>query len=336
MNQVLLFTGQAHPALAQELAACPGIRLGQVEIVRFPDGELGVEVKEEVRGAQVFVLQPTCSSEAIVELLLLADALKRCQPRRLVLIVPYFGYGRQERRVGQSPVSAEVLARLLSQGGADAVVTVELHSQAIGRFFTLLHQELYVDHLFADQIRRQIPAGERLVVVSPDRGGCCRAERLNQALNTGRPVVVLEKRRLSPERCQLEGPGPAVDVRGVRAILVDDIVATGSTLIQGARWLEERGAGPIWACVTHLVAAPDELSRRLAGTPLERILVTDSLPNPEPPAGSRLQIISLAPLLASAVVQRSLWVRAEGWVRSLRRRPVAEATWTPGGLPAIH
>jgi ribose-phosphate pyrophosphokinase len=300
MTKAFLFTGTAHPALARRVAAGAGIAWGDAQVGRFADGEIHVQVKSDVRDALVFVLQPTSSSEAILELALLADALKRDQPLRLVLLLPYFGYGRQERRTGRGPVSAEVMARLLNQSGADALFTVELHAPVISSFFTVPHHSLYTSNLFADCLRRELPASERIVIVSPDRGGVARAEQLNGILGAGRDIVVLEKDRLLPDECQIRSADAQIDLTGQCAVLIDDIVSTGSTLVQAAEWLVEHGAASVWACATHLVASPG-LFQRLAASPIERLLVTDSLPCPEASLSPKVHVLSLAPLLVSAL-----------------------------------
>jgi ribose-phosphate pyrophosphokinase len=300
MTKAFLFTGTAHPALARRVAAGSGIAWGDAEVGRFADGEIHIQVKSDVRDALVFLLQPTSSSEAILELALLTDALKRGQPRRLVLLLPYFGYGRQERRTEQGPVSAEVIARLLDQSGADALFTVELHSPIIPSFFTVPHHSLSTANLFADWLRHHLPANKSIVVVSPDRGGVSRAKELNAALGTGREIVVLEKSRLLPDQCQITGASARIDLTGQYAVLVDDIVSTGGTLVQSAEWLVEHGAESIWACATHLIASP-RLFERLAASPIERLLVTDSLPYPETFLDPKVQVVSVASLLVSAL-----------------------------------
>jgi ribose-phosphate pyrophosphokinase len=315
MARQWIFAGQAHPALAREVAACADIPLGRAEIDHFPDGELCVQVKENVQGAQVFLVQPTNSSTAILKLLLLADALKRCQPRRLILVVPYFGYSRQERRTGRSPVSAEVMARLLSQSGADAVVTVELHSPLISSFFTIPHQQPSTAELFAKVVRCRAPADKEIVVIAPDEGARGQAQRLRRALGIERPIVSLSKVRLAPDRCAIRGDGASLNLENSLPILVDDMVSTGGTLVEAAQWLRDRGAGSAWACITHLVGRPENLSRRLEGSAIDRLIVTNSLPRPDLPAGTRIEVISLAPLLAR--VAREHFPQRPGWLQSL-------------------
>jgi ribose-phosphate pyrophosphokinase len=192
------------------------------------------------------------------------------------------------------------MARLLSQSGADDLITVELHSPAISSFFALPQRQLHTAGLFADHIKRQA-AGEQFVVVSPDQGGIGRATQLNSALDTGLEIVVLEKRRPRPDQCLIQGPEHAVDLTGLRAILVDDIVSTGGTLVQAGQWLADQGADSVWACVTHLVAASD-LPRRLTDSPIDALIVTDSLPCPQSLNESKVHVISLAPLLATTIL----------------------------------
>jgi ribose-phosphate pyrophosphokinase len=231
---------------------------------------------------------------------LLADALKRDQPRNLTLLVPYFGYSRQERRTERGPVSAEVMARLLNQSGAGALFTVELHAPVISSFFTLPHHPLSTANLFAECLRCHMSANESIVVVSPDHGGVSRAKELNAALGTGREIVILEKSRPLPDQCQIGSADAQIDLTGQCAVLIDDIVSTGGTLVQAAKRLVEHGAASVWACATHVIASPG-LFQRLAASPIERLLVTDSLPCPEAFLSPKVQVVSLAPLLVSAL-----------------------------------
>ena len=329
MNRRWIFSGQAHPALAQEVAHCAGIAVGQAEISRFPDGELSVQIREDVRDDYIFVVQPLHSSEAIIELLLLANALKHCQPRRLVLMIPYYGYGRQERRTGQSSIGAQVIADVVSQSGADAIVTLDLHAPIISSFITSPHLELSCASLFASHIRHQVPDSKPIVVVSPDQGGIGRANRLNAALSNNQPVFALEKTRLGPAHCLITTRGQSQDFRGKHAILVDDIVSTGGTLIQAAQRLAELGAESIWACVTHLVASPDSLVQRLDDSPIERLLVSNSVPKPEIPTKSRIQKLSLAPLLTPVVLDLGQSSKMRTWGRFLPQR-LLPASFLPG------
>ena len=329
MNRRWIFSGQAHPALAQEVAHNAGIAVGQAEICRFPDGELSVQIREDVRDDYVFVLQPLHSSEAIVELLLLANALKHCRPRRLVLMIPYYGYGRQERRTGQSSVGAQVIADIVSQSGADAIVTLDLHTPIISSFVTLPHVEMSCASLFASHIRHQVPDSKPTVVVSPDQGGIGRANRLNAALSNDQAVFALEKCRLGPAHCLVTAHGQTQGFRGKHAILVDDIVSTGGTLIQAAQQLADLGADSIWACVTHLVASPDSLAQRLADSPIERLLVSNSVPKPEILRQSKIQKLSLAPLLTPVVIEMGESSRMRTWGRFLPQR-LLPASFLPG------
>jgi len=321
--------------LARQVAVAAGCSVGRAQIDRFPDGEISIQIREDVQGDFVFVLQSLRSSDAILEILLLADALKRCKPHRMALIVPYFGYGRQERRTGQSPVSAQVIARLLNHSGADTLVTMDLHAPRISDFISLRHLHLSTSNLFAEYIRDQVPEGTEMVIVSPDAGGLYRARQLSRALGCEQPAVHLEKERLAPDRCRIVGVGEVVDMVGRQAIIVDDIVSTGGTLVQAAQWLAAQGAETIWACATHLLAAPHALARRLASSPIERLVVSNSLSFPELPAGSKIRTVGVAPFLASAVVCLGQPTRSQRLALHLRQqlcRPLARAA---GGL-GIH
>jgi ribose-phosphate pyrophosphokinase len=207
------------------------------------------------------------------------------------------------------------MARLLSQSGAGAVVTVELHSPVISSFFTVPHQQPSTAELFTGVIRRQAPADKEIVVIAPDEGARGQAQRLRRALGTERPVVSLSKVRVAPDRCEIRGQAAALNLEDSLPILVDDMVSTGGTLVEAAQWLRDRGAESTWACITHLVGSPDTLSRRLEDSAIERLIVTNSLPRPAVPAGTRIELISLAPLLARVVREHS--PQRLGWLQSL-------------------
>lgn len=298
-----IFGGRQHPALAREVAAVTGSRLGRTKIGNFADGEISIQIVDDVYRDSVVLVQPTHTAEAILELVLLADALKRCRPRRLVLVLPYFGYQRQERRTDRSPVSAQVIAGMVNNTQADLVLTLDLHAPAIHRFVALPHCEMHSTPLFADAVKGLRPGDRPMVVVSPDRGGITRARRLSRALSTGRPALALHKIRPSPDQCEVSGEDESVSVAGKHAILVDDASSTGGTLCEAAATLHRMKAAPIWACVTHLAGDPDKLMSRVEASHIDRLLITDSLPGREPKQGSKLRQLHLAPLIGSALSQ---------------------------------
>lgn len=290
-----LLSGSAHPSLAASVAADAGLPLGWVTVDSFPDGEIHVEIHDRMMGADVFVLQPMNSDRAILELLLLLDAAARAGARRSVAVLPYFGYARQDRRRGQEPLSGALMARLIEAAGASAVVTLDLHNQALEGCFRIPVIHLLPDRAFVAAWQQSGLNPAVLIIAAPDAGASKRAYDYCQAMGMNSTPVVLYKCR-SNAGCEVLGLSG--DVAGRPVMLVDDIVASGTTLLKGATLLREHGATAVYASVTHLVC-PDSLPRLLAG-PIERLFVSDSLPT-----GSfcdeRLSVISVAPLLAAAL-----------------------------------
>jgi ribose-phosphate pyrophosphokinase len=296
--RAMLLSGSAHPRLAEALAATLGVHLGACRTGRFPDGEHEVRLREEVRGLDVWLVQPLAPPDAgehLLELLLLADACRRSGARRVRALVPYLAYARQDRREeAGAPLGARLVADLLEAGGLDGLVTVDLHSPAVEGCFRLPVEHRSAVEALASALRAHV--GPRAVVVSPDLGGLKRAERFARAL--GLPVAVVHKRRVSGAAVETHGVVGAV--RGCAPILVDDMISTGGTIVAAVEALREAGsADDITVCATHaLLVGPAR--ERLARLSLHRLLVTDTLPlasSPELP----LAVVSVAPLLAEAV-----------------------------------
>jgi ribose-phosphate pyrophosphokinase len=291
-----LFTGNSHRALAQEIAAelhCP---LGSALVSTFRNGEIRIRIEDNVRGSDVFVVQSLCPPihHHIWELLLMLDALKRASAQRITAVVPYYAYARQERKTaGREPISARVLANMITSAGADRLLTMDLHAPAIEGFFDIPVDHLRAVKLLAEYFReRDLPDA---VVVSPDVGGVARANDFRQRL--GLPFAIVAKHRPRPDQSEvLEVMG---DVRGRPVILLDDMVSTGGTMIEAARQLRDRGGTSVFACATHPVFG-DGAAAALEDPAVDRWVVTNTVPlaGDTPPS---VDVLSVAPLLAESI-----------------------------------
>jgi ribose-phosphate pyrophosphokinase len=300
MKDLRLFTGNANPKLAYDVAQELGIELGKGEVGRFSDGEIRIKIEESVRGMDVFIIQPTCHpvNENLMELLLLIDAFKRASARRITAVVPYYGYGRQEKKVRpREPISAKLVADLISVAGADRVLTVDLHADQIQGFFNCPVDQLTAVPILADYFRSIGLSNEEVVVVSPDVGGVARARHFAEIL--GAPLAIIAKRR--PEPNKAEATEIIGEVEGKIAIMVDDIVDTAGSLLRGAEAMLERGAKKIFACCTHPVLS-GEAVRRIESGPIEELVVTDTIPLGNKNS-YKIKVLSLAPLIAEAIAR---------------------------------
>lgn len=299
-SELKLFAGNSNSALAQKCADALGISLGQAIISSFEDGETQIRIEESVRGADVFVLQSLCApvNHNLVELLLMIDALRRASAGRMTVVIPYYGYARQEKLTGRDPISAKLVANLITASGADRVLTIDLHAPAIQGFF-----DIPVDHLQAIPILARYFEGEMeeispssVIVVSPDAGGAIRASRFRDRL--GASLAIIAKQRFGPENVEiLEMVG---DVQSKAAIIVDDMITTGGTLLKATEMLLEHGASEIYAAATHPVFAANALER-IEKSPLKKVVVTDTIPPPQNEVCKKIDVLSVAPLLAKAI-----------------------------------
>lgn len=300
MNDLRIFTGNANPQLAYDVAHFLGVSLVKGEVGRFADGEIKIKIDESVRGTDVFIIQPTCHpvNDNLMELLLLIDAFKRASARRITAVIPYYGYGRQEKKVKpREPISAKLVADLISVAGADRVLTIDLHADQIQGFFNCPVDQLTAIPILADYCRSAGLSGEKVVVVSPDVGGVARARAFAELLQS--PLAIITKRRPQPNISEvMEIIG---DVEGKIAILVDDIVDTGGSLVKGAEAILERGAVKVFGCCTHPVLSGDAV-KRIEASPIEELFVTDTIPlgNKQSP---KIKVLSVAELLAEAIAR---------------------------------
>ncbi len=298
-GRLQVFSGSAHPALAAQIMRELEAPLGRAVIGLWRNGETRVKLEENVRGSDVFVIQSMSDpvNHHLMELLLIIDALRRASAARITAVIPYFAYAKQEKKTsGREPISAKLVANLLTTAGADRILTMDLHSPAIEGFF-----DIPVDHLRAAPIlSRHINRLklDDLVIVSPDAGGVARAEELRG--RTGGSLAIISKRHPGPDVTEaLEMVG---DVSGKPAVIVDDMISTAGTLVVAAELLEQRGAGEILSAATHGIFAQDAL-RLIERSPIERLFVTDTVPLPQHGPTEKIEVVSVAPLLAEAITR---------------------------------
>ncbi|MCX5616476.1 ribose-phosphate pyrophosphokinase [Bombella sp. TMW 2.2559] len=286
--------------LAQAVAAELGIPLCKTSIRRFADGEVFVEIQENVRGEDMFVLQSTCTptNDHLMELLVVLDALRRGSARRVTAVMPYFGYARQDRKSGpRTPISAKLVANLLTEAGANRILTMDLHAMQIQGFFDIPTDNLYAAPLFVKDLTSRHPDPEKLMIVSPDVGGVVRARQLARRLNVD--LAIIDKRR---ERAGVSEVMNVIgDVSGRFCVLVDDIIDSGGSLCNAAEALMKHGAAGVEAYVTHGVLTGNACER-VQNSPLSMLTLTDSIPETEElKAASNIRQISTADLLARAI-----------------------------------
>ncbi|MEW8958338.1 MAG: ribose-phosphate pyrophosphokinase [Moorella sp. (in: firmicutes)] len=294
-----IFSGNANPELAREIGAYLGVPLGAAKVSRFSDGEISIAIDESVRGEDVFVIQPTCEpvNDNLMELLILIDALRRASAWRITAVVPYYGYARQERKTrARDPISAKLVANLITAAGADRVLTMDLHAAAIQGFFDIPVDHLTAVPILADYFNSK--GFDRAVVVSPDLGGVTRAR--NFAERIGAEIAIIDKRRPAPNVAEIMNL--IGDVKNKTVIMIDDLIDTAGTICLGAKALMEHGARAVYACCTHPVLS-GPARERLAAAPLEEVVVCNTIPVPENKEIEKLRRLSVAPLLGEAIIR---------------------------------
>lgn len=293
-----LIAGTAHIQLAERIATCVGQPLVETNLVRFPDGEIHVKILENVRGSDVFIIQPTCRqpNESIMELLIMIDALRRASAARITAVLPYYGYGRQDRKdQPRVPITAKLVANLLVAAGVSRMLTMDLHAQQIQGFF-----DIPVDHLYAAPVLvKHLRAMDfkDLVVVSPDPGGLKMAHAYSNMLESG--LAIVAKQRISATEVDIVNV--VGDVEGRDCVLVDDMSTTAGTLCGGAKILKERGAAKVMAAVTHAMFT-DQGIKRLQDSDIDQVLTTDSVPARDY-GMLDVTVLSVAELLANAILR---------------------------------
>ncbi|MDO8682078.1 MAG: ribose-phosphate pyrophosphokinase [Armatimonadota bacterium] len=299
LKDIRIFSGTSHPELAANIAKELGAPLGKALVSTFADGEIRVKIDESVRGDDIFIIQSGCCSvnNSIMELLIMIDAFRRASAKRINVVMPYYPYSRQDKKIQpREPVTAKLLANLITWSGASRMLTIDLHAGQIQGFFDVPVDHLYAGPIIADYLRKSVALNHDTVVVSPDVGGVPRATALAEAL--GAPIAIIAKRRPEPNRVEvMEVIG---DVKGKAVVMIDDMIDTGGSVAQGAIALIERGAKIVYACCTHPVFS-DDAPKRLTEAPIEKVIVTDTLPLPRNKMIDKVVVISVAPLLADAI-----------------------------------
>lgn len=298
MSEISIITGNANPKLATEICDQLGINLTEALVSRFSEGEIRVKVEGNVRGKDVFIVQSTCRpvNDNFMELLILIDAVKRASARRVTAVIPYYGYARQDRKdQPRVPITAKLVANLITSAGASRVLTMDLHASQIQGFF-----DIPVDHLYAINTICEYFLDKQfkdLVIVSPDVGGIRMARAYARKLSAG--LAIVDKRRDSPEKTEVMHI--LGEVKDKNVVLVDDIIATGSSLMEAIEELKRRGARDVYAAVSHGVLSGDALVKIQNSKSLKEVVITNSIPLPDPEKNPKVQILSIAPLLAEAI-----------------------------------
>jgi ribose-phosphate pyrophosphokinase len=296
---IRLYAGRSHPALAEEIAGHLGVPLGEANVRDFPNGEIHCRFGENIRGADVFILQTHCGSvnDAVMEHLIMIDAAKRASAKRITAVCPLYGYARQDRKAeGREPIAAKLVADLLSAAGASRMLSVDLHSGQIQGFF-----DKPVDHLTAmpvllDYIEEE--CGGDIVVVAPDAGRVKVAERYSQHL--GADLAFVHKRHIKGKSDEVEARGVIGDVDGRHCVIIDDRIDTGGTIVAAADILKEHGATEVWAMATHGVLA-DPAIDRLKNSEITKVVITDTVPIPDDKQLDKLEVLSVAKIIADAI-----------------------------------
>lgn len=294
-----VFTCNANPELAKEIADIIGIPMGDAEVFHFSDGEIQVRLNESVRGADIFVIQPTSApvNEHLMELLIIVDALKRASAKSINVVMPYYGYARQDRKArARDPITAKLVANLIEKAGADRMIAMDLHATQIQGFF-----DIPVDHLLGVPILADFFSKKNLkdiVIVSPDHGGVTRARKMAERL--GAPIAIIDKRRPEPNVAEVMNIVGNVD--GRTAILIDDIIDTAGTITLGAKALKEAGAKEVYASCTHPVLSGPAIER-IQNSEIKELVVTNTIKLPPEKQIDKIKVLSVAPLIGEAIIR---------------------------------
>ncbi len=299
INGLKVFSGTANPELAKKICEYLDVPLGNCVVKRFSDGEVFVEIKEHIRGSDVFIIQPTCPpvNENLVELLIMIDAARRASARRITAVVPYYGYARQDRKTApRTPISAKLVANLIVTAGARRVLTMDLHAGQIQGFFDIPVDHLYALPVFLDYIKNTFK-NENLVIVSPDAGGVERAREYAKRLNAS--IAIVDKRRLRPNESSVMNI--VGDVKDKVAIIIDDMIDTAGTMCQAADAIMERGALEVHGMATHPVLSGKALER-IQNSSIKSVIVSDTIPlREEAQRIEKIKVLSVANLLGEAI-----------------------------------
>ena len=296
-SEIKIFTGNAHKELAADIAKELGVPLGDAEVGRFSDGEISVNINETVRGVDAFIIQPTCSpvNGHIMELLIMIDAFKRASAGRITAVIPYYGYARQDRKAkARDPITAKLVANLITAAGADRVLTMDLHAAQIQGYFDIPLDHLHGGPILAEHFKKKNI--QDLVVVSPDLGSVGRARTFAEQLDA--PLAIIDKRR--PKANVSEVMNIIGDVKDKNVILIDDMIDTAGTLVNGAEALKKFGAKEVYSCCTHPVLSGPAIDR-IEKSVLKEVVVLDTLPLSSEKRIEKIKVESVAPIFASAI-----------------------------------
>ena len=298
MQRAKLFSGNSNPILAEAVARHLDTQLGKADVGTFNDGEVNVEIHENVRGMDCFVIQSTSSpaNNHLMELLIMIDALRRSSAKRITAVIPYYGYARQDRKVRpRVPISAKLVADLIGAPGTDRLLCIDLHAGQIQGFFNIPVDNIFATPVMLDEIRRRYQGP--LTIISPDAGGVERARAYAKRLDAD--LAIIDKRRESPNVAEVMNI--VGEVRGQTCVIVDDMVDTAGTLTEAARALDQEGAKAVYAVITHPVLSGPAI-KRIAESPLKELVVTDTIPlQPDARDCSKMHLVTIAPLLGEAI-----------------------------------
>lgn len=299
-KNIKIFTGNANPRLASEITEYLGMELSHASVSSFSDGEICLSIGESVRGADCYIIQPTCTpvNDNLMELLIMIDALRRASAKRITAVLPYYGYARQDRKSkARDPITAKLIANLITQAGARRVLSVDLHAGQIQGFFDIPVDHLHAAPLLSDYFKNRMELKD-VVVVSPDIGGVARSRTLAESLHV--PLAIIDKRRPKPNVAEIMHI--IGDVKDKRAIMIDDIIDTGGTIALGAKTLMDFGAKEVFACCTHPVLSGPAI-QRLQDSVLTEVVVTNTIPLAQDKQIEKIKTISIAPLIGEAIIR---------------------------------
>jgi ribose-phosphate pyrophosphokinase len=298
-SRIKLFCGNSNPALAEKICACLGVPLGEAKVKNFSDGEIMVEIGENVRGRDIYVVQSTCfpTNNNLMELLIMMDALKRASAATITAVIPYYGYARQDRKVApRTPITSKLVADLITTAGADRMVTIDLHAGQIQGFFNIPVDNLYAAPVILEHLKSRF-THDHIVMVSPDAGGTERARAFAKRL--GCTLAIIDKRRTGPNEAEVMHM--VGDVKDKIAIILDDMIDTAGTLTQAAKALKDHGARTIYACATHGVLSGPAIDR-INASDIEEVVITDTIPQGEKESRtSKIKVLSIAELLGETI-----------------------------------
>ena len=297
MNNLVILSGTANKKLTAKICKAMDVQPGNILVSRFSDGEIRVKIEKNVRGKDVFVIQPTCPpvNENLMELLIMLDALRRASAGRITAVIPYFGYARQDRKdQPRVPITAKLVANILTGAGANRVLTMDLHAGQVQGFFDIPLDNLYAVNVFDDYIGKM--KLKDLVIVSPDVGGIKMARAYAKKFHAG--LAIVDKRRNTPDSTEVMHI--LGEVEGKNVIMVDDIIATGSSLVEAARALKSAGAKKIYATISHGVLSANAVEK-ISNSQIDVLMITDSVPLPEEKKNKKIKVVSVGKLFAEAI-----------------------------------